>query len=35
MFSTEVTTGQVLAMYAVLFGFFFVLAVALFKKNSK
>ncbi len=34
MFSTEVTTGQVVVMYAVMFGFFFVMAVALLKKNS-
>ncbi len=34
MFSTAVTTGQVLVMYAVIFVFFFVLAVALLKKNS-
>jgi len=34
MFSTEVTTGQVLTMYVVIFAFFFVLAVALLKKNS-
>jgi hypothetical protein len=34
MFTTEVTTGQVIAMYAVIFGFFLVLSVALLKKNS-
>jgi hypothetical protein len=34
MFSTEVTSGQVFTMYAVIFVFFFVLAVALLKKNS-
>lgn len=34
MFTTDVTTSQVLAMYLVLFVFFFVLTVALFKKNS-
>lgn len=34
MFSTFVTTGQVLAMYAVIFAFFIGLAVVLLKKNS-
>jgi hypothetical protein len=34
MFSTEVTTSQVFTMYAGIFVFFFVLAVALLKKNS-
>lgn len=34
MFSTFTTTGQVVTMYAVIFGFFLILAVALFKKNS-
>ncbi len=34
MFSTDVTTGQVLTMYAVLFVFFFGLAFVLLKKNS-
>ncbi len=34
MFSTDVTTSQVLAMYAVLFVFFFGLAIVLLKKNS-
>jgi len=34
MFTTDVTTGQVLSMYLVIFVFFIVLTVALFKKNS-
>jgi hypothetical protein len=34
MFTTEVTTSQVVTMYAVIFVFFFGLAVALLKKNS-
>ncbi len=34
MFTTEVTTGQVVVYYAVLFVFFFGLAIALLKKNS-
>ncbi len=34
MFGTDVTTGQVLTMYVIVFVFFFVLAVALLKKNS-
>lgn len=34
MFTTDVTTGQVLSMYLVIFVFFFVLTVALLKKNS-
>lgn len=34
MFTTDVTTGQVSVMYLVIFVFFFVLTVALFKKNS-
>jgi len=34
MFSPDVTTSQVLAMYLVIFVFFFVLTVALLKKNS-
>ncbi len=34
MFTTFVTTGQVYAMYAVIFVFFFALAALLLKKNS-
>ncbi len=34
MFSTDVTTSQVITMYAVLFVFFFGLALVLLKKNS-
>lgn len=34
MFSTDVTTGQVVVMYVIAFGFFFGLAAALLKKNS-
>ncbi len=34
MFETDVTTSQVLTMYAVLFVFFFGLAIVLLKKNS-
>ncbi len=34
MFSTFVSTSQVFGMYAVIFVFFFVLAVTLLKKNS-
>jgi hypothetical protein len=34
MFTTDVTTGQVLIYYVVLFAFFFGLAVMLLKKNS-
>lgn len=34
MFTTFTTTGQVVTYYAVIFGFFFILAIALFKKNS-
>ncbi len=34
MFTTEVATGQVVTMYVVMFVFFFVMAVALLKKNS-
>ncbi len=34
MFGTDVTTGQVLTMYLIVFVFFFGLAVALLKKNS-
>jgi hypothetical protein len=34
MFTTDVTTGQVITMYVVIFAFFFVLTVALLKKNS-
>lgn len=34
MFSTFVTTGQVVVMYAIAFGFFFGLAAVLLKKNS-
>lgn len=34
MFTTDVTTNQVLVMYLVIFAFFLVLTVALFKKNS-
>ncbi len=34
MFTTEVTTSQVVVYYAVLFVFFFGLAIALLKKNS-
>jgi hypothetical protein len=34
MFSTEVTTSQVVTMYVVIFVFFFGLAFALLKKNS-
>jgi hypothetical protein len=34
MLETDITTSQVLMAYAVIFGFFFVLAVALVKKNS-
>jgi hypothetical protein len=34
MFGTDVTTGQVLTMYLIVFVFFFGLAIALLKKNS-
>ncbi len=34
MFGTDVTTSQVVSMYAVLFVFFFGLALVLLKKNS-
>jgi len=34
MLEPDTTTSQVLLMYLVIFGFFLVLAVALFKKNS-
>lgn len=34
MFSTDVTTGQVVAMYLGIFVFFFALTVVLLKKNS-
>jgi hypothetical protein len=34
MFGTDVTTNQVITMYAVLFVFFFGLAIVLLKKNS-
>jgi hypothetical protein len=34
MFDTDVTTTEVVVMYAIAFGFFFGLAAALLKKNS-